>query len=200
MKTIITIAFVLISSVFFLTNISHAEELIHYSDNGSIIKRLQCNEIAIHDSSHQSTLVCTKTPRAALNIQFVRLRGDSEYRSCRQNRNCVVIDNTNDPAWRPIALYGVPDATFGQNIQGNSCVRIHETKPRGTSWAKDSWKLCTNNPNVELAYTYANGHKEGVVATRFKRKGAKKICFDEVLGRYQYRQFWVDNCLFVRQK
>ncbi len=199
MKIVITMSMIL-GLPFFLINLTYADELIQYGDNGSILGRMQCDKISVHDSLHQSTIICTKTPKVDLNIEFVPLRTDSDYRSCFRDRNCVVIDNDNDPAWRPIALYGIPEATFGINARGSSCVRIRETKPRFATWEKDIWKLCTNDPQIELSYTYSYGYKNDGIERRFKQRDARKACFGEVLRGYEYRKFWTDNCIFVRQK
>ena len=200
MKVITTILSIFIGSSLLLTNFVHADEIIQYNDSGNILGRLQCDKVTVHDSSHQSTLICAKTPKVDLRVGFVPLRTDSEYRSCLRNQGCVIIDNKDDPSWRPIALRGIPKATFGRNARGNSCVRIRETKPRFTSWDRDVWNLCTTDPQIELAYTYSDGYKNDNIEKRFKRRNVRKVCFSEILRDYQYREFWTDNCIFVRQK
>lgn len=194
------ISSVLMSSTLLAIGLTHADEIIQYNDSGNILGRLQCDEVAVHNSSHQSTLICKKTPKVNLSVEFSPLRSDSDYRSCLRDQNCVVIDNENDPAWRPVALYGIPKATFGRSARGSSCVLIRETKPRYTSWDKGGWKLCTTDPRIELGYTYAYGYKKNDVEKRFKRKNVTKACFGEILRAYEYRKFWTDNCIFVRQK
>ncbi len=181
-------------------NVSVADELIQYSDNGSILSRYNCDKVSIHDSAQQSTLICKKVPKLTLDVQLVKLFSDLDYRSCVRDRRCVVVDNRRDPSWSAIAIYGIPDAIFGPNAQGRSCVRIRETKPRYSSWETDAMKLCTDHPQVELAYTYAYGYKNDGVPNRFKKKNVKRVCFGEVLRDYPYQKFWKDNCLFVRQK
>ena len=184
----------------FLGSVTVADELIQYSDNGSILSRYDCDKVSVHDSSQQSTIICKKSPKLVIDVQLVKLFSDLDYRSCVRDRKCVVIDNNRDPSWSAIAIYGIPDAVFGPNAQGRSCVRIRETKPRFSSWAKDTLKLCTDHPRLELAYTYAYGYKNDGVPNRFKKKGVKRTCFGEVLRDYPYQKYWTDNCLLVRHK
>lgn len=182
------------------SNSISAEEIIRYSDNGNILGRYHCDKIAVHESSQQDTIICAKKPKIALNVQFKKIFDEKDYRHCKRNVNCVVIQNERDPNWSPVALYGIPDAVFGRFAKGRSCVRILETVPRSTSWVKEDWKLCTNNPHIELAYTYALGHQNEGVDRRFKDRSTKRVCFNEVLKGYQNGRFWTDNCIFVRQK
>ena len=189
-----------ISAFAIFANALNAEELIRYSDNGNILERYQCDKIAVHESSNQDTLICAKRPKVALNTQFRKILTNADYQNCSQNSDCVVIENNRDPNWSPVALYGIPDAFFGRHAKGRSCVRIQETVPNSTTWAKENWRLCTNNPNIELAYTYALGHPNEGVDRRFKKASTKRACFDRVLKGYQHRRFWTDNCIFVRYK
>jgi hypothetical protein len=199
MKTI-KITFISFISAMLLSSVSKSDDLIHYSENGSIQGRYQCDEINVHQSPHQDTLICSKTPKIALNVHFKQILNDSDYQACSRNRDCVLIENDRDPNWFPVALYGIPDASFGRYARGSSCVRIQETVPKATTWAKESWKLCTNDPYIELAYTFALGHKHENIDRRFKDDTTKRVCFGDVLNRYKNGRYWTDNCIFVRQK
>jgi len=195
--------FLLISSIvmsFFAANTLNAEELIRYSDKGDILGRYQCDAITVRESAQQDELICSKRPQIALNITLKKILNQSGFVKCFTNPNCVVIGNKRDPNWRPVALYGLPDASFGRLKKGSSCARIQETVPDSTSWAKDNWQLCTNHPDLEIAYTYALGHPNEGLAKRFKDESTQRVCFNRVLERYKHHRYWTDNCIFVRQK
>ena len=129
-----------------------------------------------------------------------RIFNNRDYESCNRDRNCVLIANNRDENWPTLALYGIPDATFGRYENGRSCAQIQESVPRSTTWARDTWQLCTNNPNIELAYTYAYGHSNEGLNKRFKAPSVQRVCFGNVLRGYVNQKYWTDNCIFVRQK
>ena len=187
-------------ATFSSANTLNAEELIRYSDNGNILGRYQCDKIAVHQSSDQDTLICAKQQKVALNIQLRKILSKSDYSKCFRNSDCTVIENKRDPNWLPVALYGIPGAFFGRFAKGRSCARIQETVPNSTTWAKDNWQLCTNDPDIELAYTYALDHSNEGVAKRFKDASSKRACFTRVLERYKNHRSWTDNCIFARYK
>lgn len=176
------------------------DDLIHYDHQGNIAGRYACDKVHVHQSPHQDTLICKKTPKRPLKVSLAPVEGDYEAKQCADDRMCVLIVNPRDPSWLPLRLDGVPDASFGPNAQGKSCVRIQEPKPHKKSWARDVIKLCTNNPNVELAYTFALGYQHENIAQRFKQADAKRVCFDQALRGYKGQRFWTDNCLFVRYR
>jgi len=177
-----------------------AEELIRYGENGNILGRYDCDKVAVHESSHQNTIICSTKPKIAINIQLRQIFNNREYQNCSRDVNCVVLENNRDPNWSPVALYGIPNATFGRYANGNSCIRIQETVPNSTTWARETWRLCTDSPDIELGYTYALGHSNEGLAKRFKDRSSKRTCFADVLRGYPNQRFWVDNCIFVRQK
>lgn len=187
--------------LFVVQTVTIADELVHHNNKGQVINQYQCDKVSVYKSVQQDTLICAKKARIAMNYLSMRVINDSSnVRHCQNDKNCVILDNQRDPHWTPIALYGIPDAVFGRNANGASCAVIRESKPADGTWASSSWRLCTNDPNVELAYTYALGYQHENVASRFKDKHAKRVCFDDVLRGYKYREFWKDNCIFIRRK
>lgn len=177
-----------------------AQQIIRYDERGNILSRHQCDDVSIHGSAYQDTFICQKKPREELNVQLRLIESDKQYRECRYQRDCVIIENLDDPDWSPVALYGVPDAEFGKNMTGKSCVRVRETRPKSSSWNRQTLNLCSNDTNIELAYTFALSRSHENIPARFKQSDAKRVCFDQVLANYKYKQFWPDNCIFVRYK
>ena len=178
-----------------------ADEVVHYNDRGRVVNQYQCDSVNTHQSARQDTLVCSRDKRIPTSIRGLSMnviQGEVDARNCQRNRNCVVINNPRDPHWIPIALTGIPDAIFGRNAGGKSCAVIRESKPSESTWASQLWRLCTNSPNVEIAYTYALGHSNENVDRRFKTKQARQVCFSDVLQGYKHRKFWKDNCIFIR--
>lgn len=180
-------------------NLTIADELIHYDNKGRAVNQYQCDKVSTHKSTHQDTLVCSRKGGADINnLSMTVIRNIEEAKNCKKDRNCVVIDNPRDPHWIAIALRGIPDAVFGPNIGGGSCAVIRESKPAESTWASKIWRLCTDNPKVDIAYTYALGYSNENVDPRFKAKGAKRVCFVDVLRSYKFRKYWKDNCIFIR--
>jgi len=176
-----------------------ADEIVHYDNKGRALNQYQCDKVSDHKSARQDTLVCTRNKAVRVNdLTMQVIRNANDERRCKQNRNCVVIDNQRDPHWVPIALTGIPDAVFGRNASGGSCAVIRESKPAGITWDSAQWRLCTNNPSIDIAFTYALGYSNENVDRRFKTKKARRVCFGDVLRNYKYREFWKDNCIFIR--
>ena len=92
-----------------------ADELVHYDNKGRALNQYQCDKVNVHKSSQQDTLVCKRKAKVSIqSLSMQAIRSADDVRRCKQDQNCVVIDNQSDPHWIPVALTGIPDAVFGQ--------------------------------------------------------------------------------------
>ena len=115
---LIYLTIVAISS-FLAQGVTIADELIHYDNRGRTLSKYNCDSVSAHESSQQDTLVCTRNKqRATVNsINLKPIHSTEQAKRCERDNNCVVIDNQHDPHWVPIALRGIPNATFGLTPQ-----------------------------------------------------------------------------------